>query len=82
MGLLIKKNVYLCLSAQSDPFSNNSIQFNDKFKNKESDAYKKYKFHNDQPNKLKKISMKIHYQFFFQRTSLVVEKPREVSTHS
>ena len=39
---------------------------NDKFKNKESDAYKKYKFHNDQVNKLKKISLKIHCQKFFK----------------
>ena len=39
---------------------------NDKWKNKESDAYRKYKTHNDCVNKLKKLSMKIHYQNYFK----------------
>ena len=40
---------------------------NDKFKNKESNAYHKYKTHNDHVNKLKKISMKMHYKNYFKK---------------
>ena len=40
---------------------------NDKFKNKQSDVYLKYKTHNDCVNKLKKISMKMHYKEYFRK---------------
>ena len=40
---------------------------NDKFKNKDSDSYKKYKTHNDYVNKLKRICMRDHYQSYFSK---------------
>ena len=40
---------------------------NDKFKNKQSDTYTRYKIHNDSVNKLKKISMKMHCQEYFKK---------------
>ena len=39
---------------------------NDKFKDKKSNVYQKYKTHNDLVNKLKKVSMKMHYQNYFK----------------
>ena len=37
----------------------------DKFKNKQSNVYKQYKYHNDQISKLKRISKAIHDKKYF-----------------